>query len=651
MSTKHEHKSVFTADNKDFNRKSQQVESRTKKLQNVMMKFGGALAAAFSVQKIVQFFSTSVKAYDKQIQAEKKLESAVRANGEAVESTMIEYKRWASEMQQVSTVGDETTLDMLAVAQSMGVTGESAKTAVKEAISLAKAMGMNEQSAIRYTAALADGNSTMLARYLPGLRSIEGEAARTAKAHELLGNMFSQVTEEAKQGLGPAKQLGNAFGDMKEEVGEMIVNTDAFKGSMTGLKEVVEDATDALAAFNELMASDYIQEQASWIERVSWQLAKHTKAGKENIKMMNEGIKRQELLNDYKEAAAGSVERYQVMIKMLTMDLKKLEDQESDEAIALQESIAQYERAIEIKKEDDKVTVNQLQTIGDYEDAIKGLQDSLKNVKIGHTDEAAAIKEKIKAYEELIAKTLEAAIVRAPKMDNIKGTAEVDVTTGPLGIDTSQLDTMKEQNFTLGEMKQRYLDLAEGYSVFERAVIEGNVMAAESTSELTSYIENLDNGMLAMQSSALEFGQAMVASSQMGISSLKDYAKYAVQVAKKIISAKIAEGVAGAVSNALKDVPFPFNLAAAGIAGGAAAALFNSIIPNFAEGGAVSGPTLALVGEAAGISSSNPEYIGTARQLAQMGAGGGRGQLTARISKGDLLFILNEGEKYNNNSF
>jgi len=618
MSTKHEHKSVFTADNKDFNRKTQQVESRTKKLQNALMKFGGAIAAAFSVQKILQFASTSLKAFDAQIQAEKRLETAVRANGEAVEGTMIEYKRWASQLQQISTVGDETTLDMLAVAQSMGITGESAKTAVKEAIALAKAMGMNEQSAIRYTAALQSGDATMLRRYLPTLRSIEDEAEMTAKAHELLGNMFNQVTEEARQGLGPAKQLTNAFGDMKEEVGEMIVNTDAFKGSMSGLKGVVEDVTDALAAFNELMASDYIQEQASWIERVSWQLAKHTKAGKENIKMMNEGIKRQEMLNRYKQAAVGSVERYQVMIEMLTLDLSKLEDQQSDEAVALQSQIATYEKAIEIKKKENAVVVNQMKTVGDYEEAIKKLQEDLKKVKVGHTEDAEAIKAKIATYQEAIDKTLGLAEATGKLRQEITGgipesiQGQTAVDLGVSGIDTTQLDPGMSN------------------------------MAPDS-----SIVE----GLTAIEEAALAMGDAMVQSSSQGISSLKDYAKVALSTAKRIIAAKIAEGVAGAVSNALKDVPFPFNLVAAGVAGGAAAALFNAVIPNFAEGGAVSGPTLALVGEAAGISASNPEYIGTAKQLSQMGQGGRGGMLTARVSRGDLLFILNEGESYNKRSF
>lgn len=90
-----------------------------------------------------------------------------------------------------------------------------------------------------------------------------------------------------------------------------------------------------------------------------------------------------------------------------------------------------------------------------------------------------------------------------------------------------------------------------------------------------------------------------------------------------------------------------------GLAGFATKAVSGGLRKNvlgFADGGGVSGPTMAMVGEAPGISRSNPEYIGTASQLSQMGIGSG-GSLTCRVSRGDLLFMLNEGQSANNNNF
>ena len=179
----------------------------------------------------------SVKAFDTQIQAEKRLEAALRSAGEFSNQALQDFKNFAIGLQGVTTVGDESTLKMLQLAKSMGLSNEQAKRATQNSIALAKAMGINEQSAIRYTAALEQGDSTMLNRYLPTLRQIEDDTERAAKAQELLGQMFSAATTEAEVGLGPLKQLQNSFGDLTEEIGGLIM--EHIKPFIASLKSLV----------------------------------------------------------------------------------------------------------------------------------------------------------------------------------------------------------------------------------------------------------------------------------------------------------------------------------------------------------------------------------------------------------------------------
>lgn len=180
----------------------------------------------------------SVKAFDTQIQAEKRLEAALRSAGEFSQAALQDFKDFASGLQAVTTVGDESTLKMVQLAKSMGLSNEQAKRATKNSIALAKAMGINEQSAIRYTAALEQGDSTMLNRYLPTLRQIEDDTERAAKAQELLGQMFGAATAEAQSGLGPLTQIKNTFGDLQEEIGAIVL--DYMKPFIEGLKNLVD---------------------------------------------------------------------------------------------------------------------------------------------------------------------------------------------------------------------------------------------------------------------------------------------------------------------------------------------------------------------------------------------------------------------------
>ena len=207
------------------------------KFGNDVAKFGAAVSLGISAP-LTAAANKSVKAFDVQIQAEKRLEAALISAGEFSQAALQDFKDFASGLQAVTTVGDESTLKMLQLAKSMGLSNEQAKSASKNAISLAKAMGINEQSAIRYTAALEQGDSTMLNRYLPTLRQIDDDTERAAKAQELLGQMFSAATSEAQTGLGPLTQLGNTFGDLQEEIGAIVL--EYMQPFIKGLKNLVD---------------------------------------------------------------------------------------------------------------------------------------------------------------------------------------------------------------------------------------------------------------------------------------------------------------------------------------------------------------------------------------------------------------------------
>ncbi|MDR9442881.1 MAG: hypothetical protein RI842_09180, partial [Schleiferiaceae bacterium] len=231
----------FGVDMKEFSSKMQRATKKVKKFGKDMQKAGKTMTAAFSAP-LALMGGRALQVFDEQIQAEMRLASALRATGQDAEKQMPKLKAFASEIQGMSTVGDEATLSMMAQATSMGLNAQQAQTAAKQAIGLAAAFGMNEKSAIRYTAALADGETTMLNRYIPTLRSIEDQSERAAKAHEMLNGMFGQAQVAAQDGLGPLKQLNNSLGDLLEQFGAIIA--DAIRPFVNRLKDLVHRFQD-----------------------------------------------------------------------------------------------------------------------------------------------------------------------------------------------------------------------------------------------------------------------------------------------------------------------------------------------------------------------------------------------------------------------
>ncbi len=242
MATIAELKVKIGANVTDFDKKLSGIQAKMKETGKRMQSMGKTMSMAITAP-LAGMAAVALKSFDTQVQAENKLRAALIANGAEVEKTMKDYKSFASELQKVSTVGDEETLQLLQMAQSMGVTGEKAKLAAKQAISLAKAQGVSVQSTIRMTAALADGDANMIKRYLPALKGIKDESKMVATANEMLAKMFGVVTAEAQDGLGPLIQLKNQMGDLMEQFGGIIAQ---------GLKPLIDNLKEGIAWFQNL---------------------------------------------------------------------------------------------------------------------------------------------------------------------------------------------------------------------------------------------------------------------------------------------------------------------------------------------------------------------------------------------------------------
>jgi hypothetical protein len=212
---------VFGADLKDFQKGMAQAQRGLADFGKKMTAVGVGLTKTLTLP-IVGFLGASTRAFTKQEDAERKLAAAIGATGGAVDSNMKRFKAFASEMQRLTVVGDETTLELLQVATSMGLTAEQAERAAKNAIALQSAHNVAATSAIRMTSALEQGDATLLRRTIPSLKLAEDNTLAVAQAQQTLTQSFKVAEEEAKTFGGQVTQLKMAFGDFMEAIGSVV---------------------------------------------------------------------------------------------------------------------------------------------------------------------------------------------------------------------------------------------------------------------------------------------------------------------------------------------------------------------------------------------------------------------------------------------
>jgi len=170
---------------------------------------------------IAAFGVMAVKEFGESEKASASLAAQIRANGKDVESTMSKYDVFAKGMQKLTTVEDDVVIGFLQLAESMQA--PDTEKAVKDAIGLSKAYGIEMPQAVKMSVQAQMGQFTMLGRLVPAIRGAKDATEKATIAEKLFADGFQIATAQAQAGLGPLEQLKNDIGNLSESFGEIIL--------------------------------------------------------------------------------------------------------------------------------------------------------------------------------------------------------------------------------------------------------------------------------------------------------------------------------------------------------------------------------------------------------------------------------------------
>lgn len=224
-----------TLDDSDYRNKLMRMPGLAK---STLSKVAGIAAGFLSFGAAAAGIKESVQAFIVQENAVKGVAAALKDSGMAEE-----LEDYAGELQKVTTYGDEATLQAMSLGLNMGIAEGKIKDASKAAIGLATAYKMDLNTAMTMIAKANAGQTGALSRY-----GIELDKSKTKEEqfNELLGkgvDAFALAEEQARTTGGRLQQMGNAWGDLKEAVGEFIVNLFGVGDAAGGIMSVMQDLT------------------------------------------------------------------------------------------------------------------------------------------------------------------------------------------------------------------------------------------------------------------------------------------------------------------------------------------------------------------------------------------------------------------------
>ena len=211
----------------EFSKSNNQNLSGLKRLNGAItgaVKSFGAVGAAVgvavaAVKKANEAIKETTELYRIQANAEKQLEVAARNNPYLDDGSVLQLKNYASELQKVSTVGDEQLLPMMAQLAAAGRTQEEIQQLMSAALDVSASGMMSLDTAVTQLNKTFSGSTGQLGNQISELKNLTKEELQSGKAIEIVAEKFKGMAEETAKATGSTEQLKNAMSDYKEEIG------------------------------------------------------------------------------------------------------------------------------------------------------------------------------------------------------------------------------------------------------------------------------------------------------------------------------------------------------------------------------------------------------------------------------------------------
>lgn len=591
-----------------------QFQSSLKKATRSLKKFGASMQRTGQTMTrsltlpVIAFGAVAIKAFDEQIKAETKLRTSLKGNEEAFKS----LKNQAQELQKVTLFGDEATMEAQGFLAQLGLNEEAILRLTPLIQDFATAQGVGLGDAAKLVAKSVGSSTNALSRYGIQIEGEVGTVERLNSAVNALSTAFGgQAEAVSKEGLGPLVQMQNRLGDIAEEIGEKLIpiiirlgeKLMSFLNGFSNLDSKTQEIIIGIALLTATLGPLLIV-----LGSIAVAIA---------------GISAPVL------ATVAAVTALAAAIVFITDNWEALKERFSDmswwknsliDMLIAWEKLNPFDailKAYNFLLE--KLGMDPVDNPFDnWEQGLENLKDETKEYENNFNDFGTSIKN-----------TLEKVLPLINKFN--KG----------IGLGSG------------GGKKETFKPLASK-EIKDPSALPKTLEPVKMPDDLDNSIISLMDLVMELNISLEKMGETLGNVLMAGADSFASFAESAKSAAKSAIGALIAEGVASAVSMALKNPAFALNPAlipvVAGLAGGLAKTAFNSLIPPFADGGLVTGATIGMVGEGPGTSMSNPEVIAPLDKLKSMigESGGGNVQVFGTIKGSDIL-LSSDRAKNNRN--
>lgn len=468
---------------------------------------GAVAGVAVAVKKTVDALNDCEKAYKVQRNAEIALQQAAKNNPYLNDESVYNLRNFASELQSMSNIGDEQSLQVMAQLAAMGRTEEQIQAIMKAAADMSSVTGNSIQNVAVQLNKTYSGLAGELGEANSAIRALSKEELEAGKATEIIAQQYNG---QAAAMADNTVQLSNAWGDFKENIGRGWSKvTQPVKQFFLDVLNDINEATAETNALKDAERKDKAgtstaADKKLLLEGAQNRLNQLKEINKNYVKETTETVKTLEELQaewDAKYGKMNSRARREMGAPDRPRSVSELAASGSRKGGAyIQAAAAENQKEIaRLEKEVERLT-KQYTELKDAEDkaaeaaqAAADAADKKTAAQKRNDDAAAYINANTKALQEQIkAMQLKASVtgeeIDAGEMYNAYMQSYIDLITKSNGLVTENNQVAKERLATLQEWAQKAKDAAT-----EEERLAAAQKAQEEAEKLLQEVNGLKN--------------------------------------------------------------------------------------------------------------------------------------------------------------
>ena len=458
------------------------------------------LAAAVAAMRAAFRFGTeSVKEFMAAEDAANRLRSALEGVGQASREGAL--TQLAGSLQETTRYSDDAITAMQAVAVNIAGARAASDDFTRAAVDLAAVLGGDVSEAGRQLAMTMDGDVGRLGEKIPELEKLTAEQLKAGMAIDVvMAKLGGKAVADVNTFGGSLDQLGNAWKEMKEQMGGALVVAADGEGTMQSLTQAIKDGTPAAREMVTVFAS--MLTKLGEVETKIMDMNPLFKWAHEKIGEIREGVRIAGFGADAasgklgpiagQAAGGGAATGDGAAERAAAAEALRIEKEKAD---AIEKATKAREKAEAAEKAEAEALRSQVDAMADLVNSAQERDEWMRSVATSTKEADASTQSQADAMRATAASALELGKAHPELREEMQGIASAaNATASALESQlatTEELLTMQERGLTLAEAKKQ---IESDYLFMLRSAQEEADMTSEERATRSAEMAAMESG-------------------------------------------------------------------------------------------------------------------------------------------------------------